>query len=120
MIRHYGILERTSHILYLFLARSTLSSPRLRGRRGGGGAALECLLTFFLSLLNIYSLQEILGGNAVSDEYAIGRHVANLFVTQTYEGQSDIHSQYFPFTPSSNYICILLCVYIRVVVEDLH
>ncbi|RPA71271.1 acyl-CoA dehydrogenase NM domain-like protein [Ascobolus immersus RN42] len=37
------------------------------------------------------SLQEILGGNAVSDEYHIGRHVANLFVAQTYEGQSDIH-----------------------------
>jgi hypothetical protein len=29
----------------------------------------------------------------VSDEYDIGRHVANLFVTQTYEGQSDIHSE---------------------------
>ena len=39
------------------------------------------------------SLQEIFGGNAVSDEYGIGRHVANLFVTQTYEGQSDIHSE---------------------------
>ncbi|OAA59564.1 glutaryl-mitochondrial precursor [Niveomyces insectorum RCEF 264] len=38
------------------------------------------------------TLQEIFGGNAVSDEYGIGRHVANLFVTQTYEGQSDIHS----------------------------
>lgn len=37
-------------------------------------------------------LQEVFGGNAVSDEYGIGRHVANLFVTQTYEGQSDIHS----------------------------
>lgn len=37
-------------------------------------------------------LQEIFGGNAASDEYHIGRHVANLFVTQTYEGQSDIHS----------------------------
>ncbi len=37
-------------------------------------------------------LQEIFGGNAVSDEYGIGRHVANLFVAQTYEGQSDIHS----------------------------
>lgn len=33
------------------------------------------------------------GGNAVSDEYHIGRHVANLFVTQTYEGQSDIHGE---------------------------
>lgn len=38
-------------------------------------------------------LQEVFGGNAVSDEYHIGRHVANLFVTQTYEGQSDIHGE---------------------------
>lgn len=38
-------------------------------------------------------LQEVFGGNAVSDEYHIGRHVANLFVTQTYEGQSDIHGK---------------------------
>ncbi|KAL9012525.1 MAG: hypothetical protein Q9173_002718 [Seirophora scorigena] len=44
------------------------------------------------ALINSRVLQEIFGGNAVSDEYAIGRHVANLFVTQTYEGQSDIHS----------------------------
>ncbi|KAL8878363.1 MAG: hypothetical protein Q9198_003809 [Flavoplaca austrocitrina] len=44
------------------------------------------------ALENSRILQEIFGGNAVSDEYAIGRHVANLFVTQTYEGQSDIHS----------------------------
>lgn len=29
----------------------------------------------------------------MSDEYHIGRHVSNLFVTQTYEGQSDIHSK---------------------------
>ncbi|KHJ36004.1 putative glutaryl- dehydrogenase [Erysiphe necator] len=44
------------------------------------------------SLSNARVLQEIFGGNAVSDEYHIGRHVANLFVAQTYEGQSDIHS----------------------------
>ncbi|KAI1339810.1 glutaryl-CoA dehydrogenase [Xylariaceae sp. FL0016] len=44
------------------------------------------------ALQNARILQEIFGGNAVSDEYGIGRHVANLFVTQTYEGQSDIHS----------------------------
>ena len=31
-------------------------------------------------------LLDILGGNAVSDEYHIGRHVANLQVTNTYEG----------------------------------
>ncbi|OLL27047.1 Glutaryl-CoA dehydrogenase, mitochondrial [Neolecta irregularis DAH-3] len=34
---------------------------------------------------------EVFGGNAVSDEYDIGRIAANLFVVQTYEGQSDIH-----------------------------
>lgn len=45
------------------------------------------------ALWNARILQEIFGGNAVSDEYGIGRHVANLFVTQTYEGQSDIHSK---------------------------
>lgn len=45
------------------------------------------------ALRNARALQEILGGNAVSDEYGIGRHVANLFVAQTYEGQSDIHSE---------------------------
>ncbi|KAH8174989.1 acyl-CoA dehydrogenase, middle domain-containing protein [Sarocladium implicatum] len=44
------------------------------------------------ALQNARVLQEVFGGNAVSDEYGIGRHVANLFVTQTYEGQSDIHS----------------------------
>ncbi len=46
------------------------------------------------ALANARVLQEIFGGNAVSDEYMIGRHVANLFVTQTYEGQSDIHSEF--------------------------
>ena len=46
------------------------------------------------SFSHTISLQEIFGGNAVSDEYGIGRHVANLFVTQTYEGQSDIHSKH--------------------------
>ncbi|KAF3068212.1 Glutaryl-CoA dehydrogenase [Trichoderma lentiforme] len=35
------------------------------------------------ALRNVRVLQEIFGGNAVSDEYHIGRHVANLFVTQT-------------------------------------
>ena len=44
------------------------------------------------ALINARTLQEIFGGNAVSDDYHIGRHVANLFVTQTYEGQSDIHA----------------------------
>lgn len=45
------------------------------------------------ALIGARALQEVFGGNAVSDEYHIGRHVANLFVTQTYEGQSDIHGK---------------------------
>ncbi|EME42063.1 acyl-CoA dehydrogenase-like protein [Dothistroma septosporum NZE10] len=44
------------------------------------------------ALIGARNLQEIFGGNAASDEYHIGRHVSNLFVTQTYEGQSDIHA----------------------------
>ncbi|KAH8819744.1 acyl-CoA dehydrogenase/oxidase [Xylogone sp. PMI_703] len=44
------------------------------------------------ALHNARVLQEVFGGNATSDEYGIGRHVANLFVTCVYEGQSDIHS----------------------------
>ncbi|KAI0077596.1 acyl-CoA dehydrogenase NM domain-like protein [Panus rudis PR-1116 ss-1] len=37
-------------------------------------------------------LLDILGGNACSDEYHIGRHVANLQVVNTYEGTYDIHT----------------------------
>lgn len=50
------------------------------------------------ALVHTRALQEIFGGNAVSDEYGIGRHVANLFVTQTYEGQSDIHGEFLRLT----------------------
>ncbi|KAH9944600.1 acyl-CoA dehydrogenase/oxidase [Amylocystis lapponica] len=35
---------------------------------------------------------DILGGNACSDEYHVGRHVANLQVVNTYEGTHDIHT----------------------------
>lgn len=49
------------------------------------------------ALIGARNLQEIFGGNATSDEYHIGRHVANLFVTQTYEGQSDIHCESLSF-----------------------
>lgn len=54
------------------------------------------------ALNNSRVLQEVFGGNAVSDEYGIGRHVANLFVTQTYEGQSDIHSKFYFVLQSSD------------------
>lgn len=57
------------------------------------------------ALVGARTLQEIFGGNAVSDEYGIGRHVANLFVTQTYEGQSDIHSKSL-----SLFTCEVICL----------
>jgi glutaryl-CoA dehydrogenase len=44
------------------------------------------------ALANSRILQEVFGGNSASDEYGIGRHVANLHVTATYEGTSDIHA----------------------------
>lgn len=34
---------------------------------------------------------DVFGGNASSDEYHVGRHVANLQVVNTYEGTYDIH-----------------------------
>jgi len=60
-----------------------------------------------MALRNARTLQEVFGGNAVSDEYGIGRHVANLFVTQTYEGQSDIHGRFTSRACSST---VLICL----------
>ncbi|KIJ15524.1 glutaryl-CoA dehydrogenase [Paxillus involutus ATCC 200175] len=44
------------------------------------------------ALQNARIVLDILGGNAASDEYHIGRHVANLQVVNTYEGTYDIHT----------------------------
>lgn len=44
------------------------------------------------ALLHARVVLDILGGNASSDEYHVGRHVANLQVVNTYEGTYDIHS----------------------------
>lgn len=37
------------------------------------------------------SMRDVLGGNGISDEYGIIRHVLNLEAVNTYEGTSDIH-----------------------------
>lgn len=34
----------------------------------------------------------MLGGNGISDEYGVIRHVMNLEAVNTYEGTSDIHA----------------------------
>ncbi|KAF7979037.1 hypothetical protein HWV62_44029 [Athelia sp. TMB] len=51
-------------------------------KRNNCGAALE----------HARVVLDILGGNASADEYHVGRHVANLQVTNTYEGTHDIHA----------------------------
>ena len=37
-------------------------------------------------------MRDILGGNGISDEYGIIRHVLNLDAVNTYEGTHDIHA----------------------------
>jgi glutaryl-CoA dehydrogenase len=36
--------------------------------------------------------RDMLGGNGISDEYGVIRHVVNLEVVNTYEGTHDIHA----------------------------
>jgi glutaryl-CoA dehydrogenase len=45
-----------------------------------------------LKSLNVArTARDILGGNGISDEYHIIRHMLNLEAVNTYEGTSDIH-----------------------------
>ncbi|KAJ7209754.1 acyl-CoA dehydrogenase domain-containing protein [Mycena pura] len=44
------------------------------------------------ALLHARAVLDIFGGNACADEYHVGRHAANLQVTNTYEGTHDIHA----------------------------
>ena len=36
--------------------------------------------------------RDIMGGNGISDEYNVIRHMVNLETVNTYEGASDIHA----------------------------
>jgi glutaryl-CoA dehydrogenase len=36
--------------------------------------------------------RDMLGGNGISDEYGVARHMLNLEVVNTYEGTHDIHA----------------------------
>ena len=38
------------------------------------------------------SARDMLGGNGISDEFHVIRHVMNLETVNTYEGTSDIHA----------------------------
>ncbi len=37
-------------------------------------------------------MRDVLGGNGISDEYGVIRHVLNLEAVNTYEGTTDIHA----------------------------
>ena len=36
--------------------------------------------------------RDMLGGNGISDEFGVARHLVNLEVVNTYEGTQDIHA----------------------------
>ena len=44
------------------------------------------------SLAIVRECRDILGGNGISEEYEIFRHLCNLETVNTYEGTFDIHS----------------------------
>ena len=48
--------------------------------------------TFLQSLEIARNCRDMLGGNGISDEYHIIRHVMNLEAVNTYEGTHDIHA----------------------------
>jgi glutaryl-CoA dehydrogenase len=51
-------------------------------KRNSCGKALEIART----------ARDMLGGNGISDEYPVMRHMVNLEVVNTYEGTHDIHA----------------------------
>ena len=43
-------------------------------------------------LLIARAARDMLGGNGISDEFGVARHLVNLEVVNTYEGTHDIHA----------------------------
>jgi len=93
----YQLVQKKLADAVTVAAYGTLAATQVARLKDAGKAVPEMISmtkrqNCDMALANARVLQEIFGGNATSDEYHIGRHVANLFVTQTYEGQSDIHT----------------------------
>jgi glutaryl-CoA dehydrogenase len=71
---------------------------RLRGRGGAGEGCSTDLISLVKrnscskALAIARDARDMLGGNGISDEYHIIRHVMNLEAVNTYEGTSDIHA----------------------------
>jgi glutaryl-CoA dehydrogenase len=70
---------------------------RLGRMKDGGTAAVE-----ITSILKRYSCgtaldvarlaRDMMGGNGISDEFGVARHLVNLEVVNTYEGTHDVHA----------------------------
>ena len=60
------------------------------------GSSDDISLTYFHTFLQSLEIarncRDMLGGNGISDEYHIIRHVMNLEAVNTYEGTHDIHA----------------------------
>ena len=70
---------------------------RLGRMRDEGSAAVELTSLFKRNncgkaLEVARTARDMLGGNGISDEYEIARHLVNLEVVNTYEGTHDIHA----------------------------
>ena len=70
---------------------------RLGRMRDEGSAAVELTSIFKRNncgkaLEIARTARDMLGGNGISDEYGVARHLVNLEVVNTYEGTHDIHA----------------------------
>ena len=51
-------------------------------------ALFDCVDLWF----SLWAARDMLGGNGISDEFGVARHLVNLEVVNTYEGTHDIHA----------------------------
>ena len=58
------------------------SFQRLRIKRNSCGKALDIARL----------ARDMMGGNGISDEFGVARHLVNLEVVNTYEGTHDVHA----------------------------
>ena len=83
MIEHWSMLERESAIPRLPRHARLHLPVQLECPACKASPVSKALPDFVEAADAMDRLQEVFGGNAASDEYHIGRHVSNLFVTQT-------------------------------------
>ena len=70
-----------------------LNSARYGIAWGALGAAEDCWHRARQYALDIARLaRDMMGGNGISDEFGVARHLVNLEVVNTYEGTHDIHA----------------------------